>query len=69
MMRLLLNRVAGSVSHDKELVKELASMAKHLKALDGSPNEDLPRDKAKVILGKTLNFFRILLLYLMKNTK
>ncbi|XP_021775152.1 condensin complex subunit 3-like [Chenopodium quinoa] len=51
LMRLLLNCVVGSVSYDKELVKELTSMAKQLKALDGSPDEDLSRDKADVILG------------------
>ncbi|XP_010670110.2 uncharacterized protein LOC104887214 isoform X1 [Beta vulgaris subsp. vulgaris] len=50
LMQLLLSRVAGSVSYDKELVKELTIMAKRLKALDGNPDE-LSSDQINVILG------------------
>ncbi|KAL2922343.1 Condensin complex subunit 3, partial [Bienertia sinuspersici] len=51
LMRLLLSRVAGSVSSDKELFKELTSMAEHLKDLDSNPDQDLSRDAAVLILG------------------
>ena len=54
-MRLLLNRIIGSISYEKELVKELTNMAQHLRKLDCNPDEKLTRENAEFILGKTLN--------------
>ncbi|KAK9741242.1 hypothetical protein RND81_03G091600 [Saponaria officinalis] len=52
LMRYLINHVAESVSYEKELVKELASMAKNLKSLDINPEEELSKDRAKQILER-----------------
>ncbi|KVI08613.1 hypothetical protein Ccrd_013012 [Cynara cardunculus var. scolymus] len=52
LMRRLMNRVAESVSADKEIVKEVKRMAEHLKALDGSPDEPLPAEQANLLLEK-----------------
>ncbi|KAH9624926.1 hypothetical protein KSS87_008375, partial [Heliosperma pusillum] len=52
LMRLLMNPVIESVPYEKELVKELASMAKKLKSLDMNPEEELSRDQAKHILER-----------------
>lgn len=51
LMRRLMNRVAESVSSDKELVKELKRVAERLKMADKNPEELLP-DQANLILGK-----------------
>ncbi|CAL5373808.1 unnamed protein product [Camellia sinensis] len=50
LMRRLLNRVAESVSTEKELVKELKRMADRLKAADKHPDQDLSLDEANTIL-------------------
>jgi condensin complex subunit 3 len=55
-MRKLLNRVAGNVSTEKDLVKELKQMAERLKSVDKQPEEELLEDQAKLILGKFLLF-------------
>ncbi|CAL5371577.1 unnamed protein product [Camellia sinensis] len=52
LMRRLLNRVAESVSTEKELVKELKRMADRLKAADKHPDQDLSLDEANTILGR-----------------
>ncbi|KAI8017905.1 Condensin complex subunit 3 [Camellia lanceoleosa] len=52
LMRRLLNRVAESVSTEKELVKELKRMADRLKAADKHPDQDLSLDEANNILGR-----------------
>ncbi|KAI9396155.1 hypothetical protein POPTR_004G085500v4 [Populus trichocarpa] len=52
LMRKLLNRVAGNVSTEKDLVKELKQMAERLKSVDKQPEEELLEDQAKLILGK-----------------
>ncbi|KAJ4974961.1 hypothetical protein NE237_008135 [Protea cynaroides] len=51
-MRGLLNRMAESISTDKELLKELKRMEAQLKALDEHPDEDLSKDQADFILGR-----------------
>ncbi|KAM7523857.1 hypothetical protein LguiA_013759 [Lonicera macranthoides] len=51
LMRKLLNRVVESVLTEKELVKELKWMAERLKAIDGHPDQELPRDQANLVLG------------------
>ncbi|XP_057521686.1 uncharacterized protein LOC130801810 [Amaranthus tricolor] len=52
LMRLLLNRIIGSISYEKELVKELTNMAQHLRKLDCNPDEKLTRENAEFILGR-----------------
>ncbi|GMP32481.1 hypothetical protein CsSME_00006218 [Camellia sinensis var. sinensis] len=55
LMRRLLNRVAESVSTEKELVKELKRMADRLKAADKHPDQDLSLDEANTILGNVIS--------------
>ncbi|XP_021670919.2 uncharacterized protein LOC110657836 isoform X2 [Hevea brasiliensis] len=52
LMRRLLNRVAESISAEKDLVKELKQMVERLKSLDKQPDEELSQDQANQILGK-----------------
>ncbi|KAJ8428900.1 hypothetical protein Cgig2_024969 [Carnegiea gigantea] len=52
LMRVLLNRIVESVSHDKEVSKELTNLAGNLKSLDRSPDEELPQDQANTILER-----------------
>ncbi|KAL8142120.1 hypothetical protein V2J09_015152 [Rumex salicifolius] len=52
LTRLLLNRVAISVSHDKEVVKDLQRMATRLKALDTDPDQELSPDLANLIFER-----------------
>jgi len=59
LMRVLLNRIVESVSHDKEVSKELTNLAGNLKSLDRSPDEELPQDQANTILGKIFNHIQI----------
>ena len=49
-----MNRVAESVSADKEVAKEVKRMAEYLKGLDGSPDEPLAAEQANLLLGNTL---------------
>ncbi|CAK7338997.1 unnamed protein product [Dovyalis caffra] len=51
LMRKLLNRVAETVSAERDLVKELKQMAERLKSVDKQPDEELLEDQAKLILG------------------
>ncbi|GAB2277719.1 hypothetical protein Dimus_012422 [Dionaea muscipula] len=51
LMRLLLNRVANSISSE-ELVKELKNMAEHLKKMDIQPDQDLLSNQADMIFGR-----------------
>ncbi|KAJ6364557.1 hypothetical protein OIU76_029507 [Salix suchowensis] len=51
-MRRVLNRVAETVSTEKDLVKELKQMAERLKSVDKQPEEELLEDQAKLIMGK-----------------
>ncbi|XP_023735555.1 uncharacterized protein LOC111883455 [Lactuca sativa] len=52
LMRKLLNRVAESVSSDKETLKEVKQMVDQLKSLDKTPDEPLPVDQANILLEK-----------------
>ncbi|KAL9230904.1 hypothetical protein vseg_006195 [Gypsophila vaccaria] len=52
LVRDLINHVAESVSYEKELVKELAGLAKNLRSLDVNPEEELSKDQAKHILER-----------------
>ncbi|KAB5560881.1 hypothetical protein DKX38_005838 [Salix brachista] len=52
LMRKVLNRVAETVSTEKDLVKELKQMAERLKSVDKQPEEELLEDQAKLIMGK-----------------
>lgn len=52
LMRRLLSHVAGSVSAEKDLVKELKRIAEHLKSVDADPDQELLQDEANLILGK-----------------
>lgn len=56
LMRRLLNRVAESLSAEKDLVKELKQMAERLKSIDRQPDEEMLQDEAKLMLGKALFF-------------
>lgn len=51
-----MNRVAESVSSDKELVKELKRVAERLKTADKHPEEELQLDQANLILGKVFPY-------------
>ena len=59
-MRVLLNRIVESVSYDKEVSKELTNLARNLKSVDRSPDEELPQDQANTILGKIFHYIQIL---------
>lgn len=50
-MRKLLNHMVESISGDKQVVKELEGMMVRLKAIDEHPNEGLPDEQIKLILG------------------
>ncbi|KAG6659972.1 hypothetical protein CIPAW_03G073200 [Carya illinoinensis] len=52
LMRRLLSHVAGSVSAEKDLVKELKRIAEHLKSVDADPDQELLQDEANLILGR-----------------
>lgn len=61
LMKLLLSRAAISVSHDKEVVRELQQMATRLKALHMSPDQELSPDLANLIFGKPLAFSSLII--------
>jgi condensin complex subunit 3 len=50
-MRKLLNHMAESISGDKQVVKDLEGMMARMKAIDAHPNEGLPDEQIKLILG------------------
>lgn len=56
LIRKLLVYVAGSVSSERDLVKELKRMADHLMAADRHPDQELLQDQANLIFGKHQNF-------------
>ncbi|XP_024027483.1 condensin complex subunit 3 isoform X2 [Morus notabilis] len=52
LMKRLLISVAGSISTEKDLIKELKRMADHLKAIDKHPEQELVQDQANLIFGR-----------------
>lgn len=53
-MKRLLISVAGSISAEKDLIKDLKRMADHLKAIDSHPEQELVQDQANLIFGKRI---------------
>ncbi|OMO92440.1 Armadillo-like helical [Corchorus capsularis] len=52
IMRRLLSRVCECVLGEKDILKELKQMAKHLQELDKHPDQDLSEDEAKFVFGR-----------------
>ncbi|CAN6478174.1 unnamed protein product [Victoria cruziana] len=52
LMRLLLNHMVGYITSDNQILKDLKSMASHLKAQDEDPDTLLSNDQIKFLLGK-----------------
>lgn len=55
LMRVLLNRIVESVLYDKEVSKELTNLARNLKLVSRSPDEELSQAQANTILRKIIN--------------
>ncbi|KAF3786860.1 Condensin complex subunit 3 [Nymphaea thermarum] len=52
LMRMLLNQMVGYITSDNQVLKDLKSMATHLKTQDEDPNRLLSSDQIKFLLGK-----------------
>ena len=59
LMSKLLIYIAGSVSSERDLVKELKRMADHLMAANRHPDQELLQDQANLIFGKHQYFANV----------
>jgi len=51
--------MAESISGDKQVVKDLEGMMARMKAIDAHPNEGLPDEQIKLILGEAKALFGV----------
>lgn len=54
-MRLLLNHMVGYMTSDNQILKDLKSMASHLKSQDEDPDTLLSNDQIKFLLGRFIS--------------
>ncbi|XP_031491341.1 uncharacterized protein LOC116258361 [Nymphaea colorata] len=52
LMRMLLNQMVGYITSDNQVLKDLKSMATHLKTQDEDPDRLLSSEQIKILLGK-----------------
>ncbi|KAL9261771.1 Condensin complex subunit 3-like protein [Drosera capensis] len=52
LMRYLLNRLANTLSFERELVKEFKNMAEYLRKMDGQPDQEILPDQADIIFRR-----------------